>query len=288
MFGPAVYTGSSKRSLETREEMTQTEGLRPANCVMENSNWCGFEVKSYSDETGCWKASEDCWAQDKVCWSSAGPVGGANCKLWEEKCKGIQDACTAKNFNGPPDAGKVLTPVLSINKNLPPPANKISGSSGSANTVVADSSSGTAPVSSAASMTPSTSADAYASASSSTSAAAYASTSSSAAEYVPMSSSTPSATYVSMVSSAPAAASNLVDGYTPPVGSSDPAEPAVPAAPAEPAAPAAPAPPAQPATPATPYGKQKSINQCGSNNGDTAVPHPITAAQAANPATENA
>lgn len=55
MFGPTVYTGSSKRSLETREEMTQTEGLRPANCIMENSNWCGFEVKSYSDETGCWK-----------------------------------------------------------------------------------------------------------------------------------------------------------------------------------------------------------------------------------------
>ena len=53
-FGPPVYTaGSSKRALEARA-MTQTIGLKPDACVMENGNWCGFMPSSYTDETGCY------------------------------------------------------------------------------------------------------------------------------------------------------------------------------------------------------------------------------------------
>lgn len=53
-FGPPLYTaGSTKRALEARA-MTQTIGLKPDACVMENANWCGFLPSSYTDETGCY------------------------------------------------------------------------------------------------------------------------------------------------------------------------------------------------------------------------------------------
>lgn len=56
-FGPPVYTaGSTKRGLEFRA-MTQTIGLKPDGCVMENVNWCGFSPSSYTDETGCYAVS---------------------------------------------------------------------------------------------------------------------------------------------------------------------------------------------------------------------------------------
>jgi hypothetical protein len=87
---------------------TQTEGLKPEGCLVENANWCGKEVPSYSDEKGCWAASKECWAQGKTCWASMLPTGGAGCKLWQNKCTGINNACNAKRFNGPPNKGKVL------------------------------------------------------------------------------------------------------------------------------------------------------------------------------------
>ena len=53
-FGPPVYTaGSTKRNLQARA-ITQTIGLKPDGCVIENSNWCGFMPSSYSDQTGCY------------------------------------------------------------------------------------------------------------------------------------------------------------------------------------------------------------------------------------------
>jgi hypothetical protein len=90
---------------------TQTDGLKPEGCIMENANWCGKEVPSYSTEAGCWDSAEDCWTQSKTCYSTSPPTGNAGCELWQKKCEGIQAACTAKNFNGPPNKGKVLTPV---------------------------------------------------------------------------------------------------------------------------------------------------------------------------------
>lgn len=41
-----------KFNLAVRNE-TQTEGLKPANCVLENANWCGIELDSYSTQVGC-------------------------------------------------------------------------------------------------------------------------------------------------------------------------------------------------------------------------------------------
>jgi hypothetical protein len=91
--------------------VTQTEGFRPEGCIVENANWCGKEVPSYSDEKGCWAAAKECWAQGKTCWASMPPTGGAGCELWQNKCKEINNACSAKRFNGPPNKGKLLTPA---------------------------------------------------------------------------------------------------------------------------------------------------------------------------------
>jgi hypothetical protein len=115
--GPAVYfpileevqTPGGKAGAATGQN--QTEGVVPEVCLLKNANWCGFEVEAYSDEAGCWAASADCYAQSKTCYDSAPPTGSANCLVWEGKCKGIQDACGAKQFVGPPDKGAKLVAV---------------------------------------------------------------------------------------------------------------------------------------------------------------------------------
>ncbi|KAF2658734.1 lytic polysaccharide monooxygenase [Lophiostoma macrostomum CBS 122681] len=111
--GPAVAklsSSSSAAGTNDQAQTSQTEGERPAGCICENANWCGKEVSSYSDETGCWASAQECWDQGKVCWDTAPPTGNAGCNIWQTKCEGIQAQCNAKNFNGPPDKGEDLTP----------------------------------------------------------------------------------------------------------------------------------------------------------------------------------
>jgi hypothetical protein len=102
--GPEVYYPVLPQSpVQTKiVQAKQTTGAIPSGCILKNANWCGFEVPSYTDEDGCWASSEKCWQQNTDCYNSAPPSGSANCKVWEGKCKGIQDACAAKNFQGPP------------------------------------------------------------------------------------------------------------------------------------------------------------------------------------------
>ncbi|KAK2754786.1 hypothetical protein FQN54_006679 [Arachnomyces sp. PD_36] len=107
---------SRSRNVETPKKpetsaLKQKEGLKPKGCVMQNANWCGFEVPSYDNETDCWKSSGKCWDQSKTCWDSAPPTGGANCDLWDSKCNEIDTRCNAGNFHGPPHAGKDMTPT---------------------------------------------------------------------------------------------------------------------------------------------------------------------------------
>lgn len=110
--GPAVAKLVSAASASDAQT-SQTEGLRPAGCITENANWCGVEVPDYSDETGCWASGQKCWDQSEVCYDTAPPTGSAGCAIWQTKCKGIQAQCEAKNFNGPPNKGKDLTPKQS-------------------------------------------------------------------------------------------------------------------------------------------------------------------------------
>ncbi|OCL03194.1 lytic polysaccharide monooxygenase [Glonium stellatum] len=106
--GPAV--AKLKAGAATTQK-TQDEGLKPAGCILEKANWCGYEVPSYTDEAGCWASAKNCWAQDTTCWTPYSPTGGANCEIWETKCNGLNDACNAKQFTGPPNKGKDLTPT---------------------------------------------------------------------------------------------------------------------------------------------------------------------------------
>lgn len=113
-FGPTVYSDNetTKRAIEARSAAVQTTGLMPANCVLEVGNWCGIEIAPYTTEAGCWNASQNCFDQETACYASAGPTGGKNCAIWDAKCKGIQAGCNAKDFTGPPDQSKDLTPAL--------------------------------------------------------------------------------------------------------------------------------------------------------------------------------
>ncbi|KAL5447739.1 hypothetical protein PMIN06_007396 [Paraphaeosphaeria minitans] len=108
--GPAVANFTRNSNLASDAQLHQTEGLVPSSCIAQSANWCGKEVASYSDETGCWASGEDCWTQGKKCFAEAPVTGGSVCQLWSDKCTAINDQCTAKNFNGPPNKGKVLTP----------------------------------------------------------------------------------------------------------------------------------------------------------------------------------
>jgi hypothetical protein len=93
-------------------QTAQKEGLRPGNAIIENANWFGYEVPDYSNETGCWASGEKCWRMLDGCWASAPPTGNKGCKIYQNKCQGINDACDAQQFTGPPNKGQVLSPTL--------------------------------------------------------------------------------------------------------------------------------------------------------------------------------
>lgn len=52
-YGPATYVASGAGG--GGPSVTQTEGLRPDDCIFEAGNWCGKEVSSYTDENSCWE-----------------------------------------------------------------------------------------------------------------------------------------------------------------------------------------------------------------------------------------
>ncbi|KAL1633143.1 hypothetical protein SLS58_011192 [Diplodia intermedia] len=121
--GPAVANlVSGGASGDVSKQMSQQEGLEPKNCIMEMGGWCGYEVPSYSDEKGCWASGEDCWTQNKACWDYSDKLatgGDPWCKIWEDKCQTINDNCNAKNFDGPPNKDKDLTPSLPSMASIP-------------------------------------------------------------------------------------------------------------------------------------------------------------------------
>lgn len=57
--GPAAYkSGSSSARLVKDSALVQKLGLPPANCILENCNWCGVEVTDYTTEAGCYAVSD--------------------------------------------------------------------------------------------------------------------------------------------------------------------------------------------------------------------------------------
>jgi hypothetical protein len=109
--GPSAYTPPAETPAVANSDANvvhQTEGLVPSDILIKNANWVGFEVSSYSTQDGCWLSAEECWDQAEACYDSAPPTGNANCYVWEDKCSGINAACEARDYNGPPNEGVKL------------------------------------------------------------------------------------------------------------------------------------------------------------------------------------
>ncbi|CAG8954607.1 hypothetical protein HYFRA_00004526 [Hymenoscyphus fraxineus] len=110
--GPPAYQPGVSASTQVTPVTQQTEGLLPAGTVLTNGNWAGTEVKSYTNEKGCNEAAADCWKESQSCYDTAPVTGHANCEIWEAKCESIRSACDSNSFQGPPNAGEMLTPAL--------------------------------------------------------------------------------------------------------------------------------------------------------------------------------
>ncbi|KAI9842201.1 MAG: hypothetical protein M1837_007414 [Sclerophora amabilis] len=131
MYGPPAYKGSDSDVVSDVEQEPQNEGFKEPNTVLESGNWCATELEKYSDEKGCWDTGKKCWNQNDECWKADPPTGGRNCKIWEQRCHDINDNCRARNFNGPPNHMKILTPEPS-REELPAPRPGAGGVKGSA------------------------------------------------------------------------------------------------------------------------------------------------------------
>lgn len=112
-FGPEVYTGTSKRMIGGRSPIEQIVGMKPADCVMQNANWCGLALPSYSDATGCWAASSKCQDQLKACYDEAPPTGAKNCHNYENYCSAVQKDCGG-TARGPPSVDPYAPPKLKM------------------------------------------------------------------------------------------------------------------------------------------------------------------------------
>ena len=112
-FGPKVYTGTSKRMIGGRSPFQQKVGMKPADCVMQNANWCGLALPSYSDATGCWAASSKCQDQLKACYADAPPTGAKNCHNYENYCGAVQKDCGGA-AQGPPAVDPYAPPKLEM------------------------------------------------------------------------------------------------------------------------------------------------------------------------------
>jgi hypothetical protein len=64
--GPNVAKLVAKADSASSAATSQTEGLKPEGCLVENGNWCGVEVASYSTQDGCWAASKACYDQGET------------------------------------------------------------------------------------------------------------------------------------------------------------------------------------------------------------------------------
>ncbi|KAK7754111.1 hypothetical protein SLS62_003957 [Diatrype stigma] len=115
MPGPAVFvppssspSSSSSDQKSATAAIKQTQGKVPADALIKNANWAGFEVDAYTTQDGCWASADQCWDQAAACYDAAPPTGNANCRVWERRCDELNDACGAGDYEGPPNAGEKL------------------------------------------------------------------------------------------------------------------------------------------------------------------------------------
>lgn len=100
--GPKLYLPTAPKRKIVTGKARQQVGVIPQECKLTNANWCGKTIASYNGEDACWKAASACWAQGKQCWATAPASGGENCEVWDKYCQTVDDACSARRFEGPP------------------------------------------------------------------------------------------------------------------------------------------------------------------------------------------
>ena len=53
-FGPPLYIPSESKHSQEAGTISQTIGLKPQGCAMENANWCGFIPSAYTNQANCY------------------------------------------------------------------------------------------------------------------------------------------------------------------------------------------------------------------------------------------
>ncbi|KAH6856962.1 glycoside hydrolase family 61 protein [Chaetomium sp. MPI-CAGE-AT-0009] len=92
--GPKAFLPGAGGSATKSRRQDAPSGLVPDDCLVKNANWCAAALPQYSDEAGCWAASEACWKQLDECYKSAPPSGSKGCKVWEQRmCTVVSDGC---------------------------------------------------------------------------------------------------------------------------------------------------------------------------------------------------
>ena len=99
--GPETYfpTTTDSTPVTTRE---QKDGVIPADCLIQNANWCAHQVPSFTDTDSCWDSVDDCYDQQKVCWDTLPPTGWKNCPVWHDYCLQLEKICQGDDSFGPP------------------------------------------------------------------------------------------------------------------------------------------------------------------------------------------
>ncbi|EPE28396.1 hypothetical protein GLAREA_09516 [Glarea lozoyensis ATCC 20868] len=118
--GPAAYVPGTSPSKEVTPVSNQTEGLSLPNTILTVANWMGVEVAPWTNSDGCDKSVAGCWAQTKTCYDKAPPTGGNLCKIFEQKCDALREACPSNKI---PNEGMDLTPKPKNRFAIPPAAN---------------------------------------------------------------------------------------------------------------------------------------------------------------------
>ncbi|RYP03389.1 hypothetical protein DL765_010524 [Monosporascus sp. GIB2] len=128
---PSVSAAAGNKKAPSSATRQRTGGV-PADYLIKNANWVGVEVAAYSTERGCWAAAEDCWGQADACYDAAPPSGSRNCRVWERKCRGINDACEAGDYrDGPPARGvRLVSEEPGAPARIPAAANEGQGEQG--------------------------------------------------------------------------------------------------------------------------------------------------------------
>lgn len=114
MPGPDVFKADPTKTVELGQTINQTKGLRPSDVLMEFDNWFTTQLQTYDNLEGWQGVTQDCWQKVRDCWAHESPMEqpkNDHCNKLHDYCQNMDNQFNAGNHNGPPDAGKDITPT---------------------------------------------------------------------------------------------------------------------------------------------------------------------------------